>query len=264
MNNQEFDHIIKEHFLQREIEVSADAWNKLGVASTVKQQKIKPIWYRVAAAVVLLGFGFSYVFFTNKQTEEVVEIDSMNIKKELSSPVDIIEVAEKSKRKNQIQNKSDFEKNGIAITNTKQIEPKTKGPISTQKHTESIVSQNATDATKTKQMQLNAFVPLPEHTERNDSLVKESTTQIASLDKSILEDEKDNAIKKEKDFDVKIALHIDIAAVVKKKAYKIDAQSLLQEVENDIFDEKDKRFREKVITVLTEGVNNVSLALEND
>ena len=255
MNNQEFDHKIKEHFSQREIEVSAGAWTKLGIASAVKQQKIKPIWYRVAAAVVLLSFGFSYVFFANKQTEEVVEIE---IKKKLSLPVDVIEVAEKSRRESQTENKSHFEEKGIAITKTKQIEPKIKKSISTQKHAVSIISQNSTEVVINKQLEISVLAPL------HKGIIQKKPEQTASFDKKVLEDKMDNAIKTKKDFEIKTALHIDVASVVKRKAYKIDAQSLLKEVENDIFDEKEKRFREKVISVLTEGVNNVSLALEDD
>ncbi len=248
MNNQEFDHKIKEHFSQREIEVSADAWGKLGIANAPKQQKTNLIWYRVAAAVILLGFGFSYLFFGDRQAKEVVDIEKIiipsNTKELTDDSVELVTSPNAFQKEDTVNNVS-FDKifkslNKVANKQILVLNKKQKNLEYTKKSINQVASKD------------NVIIEIVE------------TGEGALFDEIIVQEQDFDIVEILKDFDIKTALNVDIASVVTRKAYKIDTQSLLQEVENDIFEEKEKRFREKVIDVIAEGVNNVSLALEND
>lgn len=229
MAQNKLENQIKEKLNSREIQPSAQAWDRLDAMLTVaEEKKTKRSFFSYKfigiAASVLVFVTLGMFFFTQKEVEK----DTIN----------------DTNTKNVFPNHVKEQINEVVVSSEK---PKINIQQPRTNNKKSIINQKTTA--------INQFI-------ENQSQVVVNQNQVQpQKDGEIAIKEKEN-LKTEIKSDEQLFKSLDkvaLNATTKKSALKVDAKSLLNQVDGEL----DLTFREKVINSINKNYKNVKVAVSN-
>jgi hypothetical protein len=242
MAQNKLEHQIREKLNNREIQPSAQAWDRLDAMLTVAEEKktkrsflLSYSFIGIAASVLVLVTLGLFLFNQNKletqTTNSVVEtnIDIKDTNKKRSSELQIPIVS------NQNQVVTTSENKQLIINN----------------HRGSIIKKSQSSNKKTNQkprINQNQFIPNPE----NERVVQNASQIQKNSDKREVVLINDEALIATLNVAANKAIEKDIR-------YKTNSKSLLNEVDSEL----EKTFREKVLTTINKKYNSARESLAN-
>jgi len=217
-----FDKNIQQQFNSREIEPSAQAWDRLDAMLTVAEEKKQPaasyFWLKIAASFLLFT-GMGYVFFQQNQ------------KSEISKPSNEV-VISKETPTNEIENNDDTE---IIISPEEVNELAVSTPKTTNTTTEEVSKQNDNSKYKSK---LDSHIEITEklkeiitHNENNPEQTNQKSTYNYVNPETLLAEVQGN--KKQNG-----------TTNTYKSTLKVNPNDLLNSVESEL----DESFKDKALT----------------
>src|SRR5690606_24843795 len=225
----DFEKDIQRKLREREIVPSDKAWEKLNSQLPQSKAKKRRTWYSVAAAVIIL---ISAGVFMNENKKELQKPAVVNTKKEKQEVIqpkpsqeikeDVI-VNEVQKPLRQMEEKKIIPELSNAVTATHKIEKEIEIP-------EEVIVETAEDKKVTK---------VVSYLETLQNSGKESTE--AMVDSLLIQAQRELALER----------------TFKDSTGKVDAMALLNEVENEL----DKSFRDKIFEALQDGFIVVKTAV---
>ncbi len=233
---------IREKLNSREIQPSAQAWDRLDAMLTVaEEKKTKRSFFSYKfigiAASVLVFVTLGMFFFTQKEVEK--QSDRNVVTKEVEK-----DTINDTNTKNVFPNPVKEQINDVVVSSEK---PKINIQQPRTNNKKSIINQKTTA--------INQFV-------ENQSQVVVNQNQVQpQKDGEIAIKEKEN-LKTEIKSDEQLFKSLDkvaLNATTKKSALKVDAKSLLNQVDGEL----DLTFREKVINSINKNYKNVKVAVSN-
>lgn len=242
MAQNKLENQIKEKLNSREIQPSAQAWDRLDAMLTVaEEKKTKRSFFSYKfigiAASVLVFVTLGMFFFNQKEVEK--QSDRNVVTKEVEK-----DTINDTNTKNVFPNPVKEQINEVVVSSEK---PKINIQQPRTNNKKSIINQKTTA--------INQFV-------ENQSQVVVNQNQVQPLkDGEIAIKEKEN-LKTEIKSDEQLFKSLDkvaLNATTKKSALKVDAKSLLNQVDGEL----DLTFREKVINSINKNYKNVKVAVSN-
>ncbi len=225
----DFEKDIQRKLREREIVPSDKAWEKLNSQLPQSKAKKRRTWYSVAAAVIIL---ISAGVFMNENKKELQKPAVVNTKKEKQEVIqpkpsqeikeDVI-VNEVQKPLRQMEEKKIIPELSNAVTATHKIEKEIEIP-------EEVIVETAEDKKVTK---------VVSYLETLQNSGKEITE--AMVDSLLIQAQRELALER----------------TFKDSTGKVDAMALLNEVENEL----DKSFRDKIFEALQDGFIVVKTAV---
>lgn len=242
MAQNKLENQIKEKLNSREIQPSAQAWDRLDAMLTVaEEKKTKRSFFSYKfigiAASVLVFVTLGMFFFNQKEVEK--QSDRNVVTKEVEK-----DTINDTNTKNVFPNPVKEQINDVVVSSEK---PKINIQQPRTNNKKSIINQKTTA--------INQFV-------ENQSQVVVNQNQVQpQKDGEIAIKEKEN-LKTEIKSDEQLFKSLDkvaLNATTKKSALKVDAKSLLNQVDGEL----DLTFREKVINSINKNYKNVKVAVSN-
>lgn len=242
MAQNKLENQIKEKLNSREIQPSAQAWDRLDAMLTVaEEKKTKRSFFSYKfigiAASVLVFVTLGMFFFTQKEVEK--QSDRNVVTKEVEK-----DTINDTNTKNVFPNHVKEQINEVVVSSEK---PKINIQQPRTNNKKSIINQKTTA--------INQFI-------ENQSQVVVNQNQVQpQKDGEIAIKEKEN-LKTEIKSDEQLFKSLDkvaLNATTKKSALKVDAKSLLNQVDGEL----DLTFREKVINSINKNYKNVKVAVSN-
>lgn len=242
MAQNKLENQIKEKLNSREIQPSAQAWDRLDAMLTVaEEKKTKRSFFSYKfigiAASVLVFVTLGMFFFTQKEVEK--QSDRNVVTKEVEK-----DTINDTNTKNVFPNPVKEQINDVVVSSEK---PKINIQQPRTNNKKSIINQKTTA--------INQFV-------ENQSQVVVNQNQVQpQKDGEIAIKEKEN-LKTEIKSDEQLFKSLDkvaLNATTKKSTLKVDAKSLLNQVDGEL----DLTFREKVINSINKNYKNVKVAVSN-
>lgn len=232
---------IREKLNSREIQPSSQAWDRLDAMLTVAEEKktkrsFFSFKYIGIAASVLVFVTLGMFLFNQKNTEVINNVTTSEVKK------DTVEIPN---TKLVIPNPIKEQNKEVVVSVKNQPETRNSQLVNNKKA--SIINQ--------KTIVINQFVENQSQVVVNQNQVQpQKDGEIAIKEKENLKTEikPDEQLFKSLD---KVALN----ATTKKSALKIDAKSLLNQVDGEL----ELTFREKVINSINKNYKNVKVAISN-
>ncbi len=242
MAQNKLENQIKEKLNSREIQPSAQAWDRLDAMLTVaEEKKTKRSFFSYKfigiAASVLVFVTLGMFFFTQKEVEK--QSDRNVVTKEVEK-----DTINDTNTKNVFPNHVKEQINEVVVSSEK---PKINIQQPRTNNKKSIINQKTTA--------INQFIENQSQVVVNQNQVQpQKDGEIAIKEKENLKTEikPDEQLFKSLD---KVALN----ATTKKSALKVDAKSLLNQVDGEL----DLTFREKVINSINKNYKNVKVAVSN-
>ncbi len=242
MAQNKLENQIKEKLNSREIQPSAQAWDRLDAMLTVaEEKKTKRSFFSYKfigiAASVLVFVTLGMFFFNQKEVEK--QSDRNVVTKEVEK-----DTINDTNTKNVFPNPVKEQINDVVVSSEK---PKINIQQPRTNNKKSIINQKTTD--------INQFV------ENQSQLVVNQNQVQPQKDGEIAIKEKEN-LKTEIKSDEQLFKSLDkvaLNATTKKSALKVDAKSLLNQVDGEL----DLTFREKVINSINKNYKNVKVAVSN-
>lgn len=242
MAQNKLENQIKEKLNSREIQPSAQAWDRLDAMLTVaEEKKTKRSFFSYKfigiAASVLVFVTLGMFFFTQKEVEK--QSDRNVVTKGVEK-----DTINDTNTKNVFPNPVKEQINEVVVSSEK---PKTNIQQPRTNNKKSIINQKTTT--------INQFVE-----NQNQVVVNQNQVQ-PQKDGEIAIKEKEN-LKTEIKSDEQLFKSLDkvaLNATTKKSALKVDAKSLLNQVDGEL----DLTFREKVINSINKNYKNVKVAVSN-
>ncbi|MFN8324508.1 MAG: hypothetical protein U0T80_01970 [Flavobacteriaceae bacterium] len=233
---------IREKLNSREIQPSAQAWDRLDAMLTVAEEKktkrsFFSFKYIGIAASVLVFVTLGMFFFTQKEVEK--QSDRNVVTKEVEK-----DTINDTNTKNVFPNPVKEQINDVVVSSEK---PKINIQQPRTNNKKSIINQKTTT--------INQFVE-----NQNQVVVNQNQVQ-PQKDGEIAFKEKEN-LKTEIKSDEQLFKSLDkvaLNATTKKSTLKVDAKSLLNQVDGEL----DLTFREKVINSINKNYKNVKVAVSN-
>ncbi|WP_374551222.1 hypothetical protein [Flavobacterium sp.] len=242
MAQNKLENQIKEKLNSREIQPSAQAWDRLDAMLTIaEEKKTKRSFFSYKfigiAASVLVFVTLGVFFFNQKEIEK--QSDRNVVTKEVEK-----DTINDTNTKNVFPNPVKEQINDVVVSSEK---PKINIQQPRTNNKKSIINQKTTA--------INQFV-------ENQSQVVVNQNQVQpQKDGEIAIKEKEN-LKTEIKSDEQLFKSLDkvaLNATTKKSALKVDAKSLLNQVDGEL----DLTFREKVINSINKNYKNVKVAVSN-
>ena len=242
MAQNKLENQIKEKLNSREIQPSAQAWDRLDAMLTIaEEKKTKRSFFSYKfigiAASVLVFVTLGVFFFNQKEIEK--QSDRNVVTKEVEK-----DTINDTNTKNVFPNPVKEQINDVVVSSEK---PKINIQQPRTNNKKSIINQKTTA--------INQFV-------ENQSQVVVNQNQVQpQKDGEIAFKEKEN-LKTEIKSDEQLFKSLDkvaLNATTKKSALKVDAKSLLNQVDGEL----DLTFREKVINSINKNYKNVKVAVSN-
>ena len=242
MAQNKLENQIKEKLNSREIQPSAQAWDRLDAMLTIaEEKKTKRSFFSYKftgiAASVLVFVTLGVFFFNQKEIEK--QSDRNVVTKEVEK-----DTINDTNTKNVFPNPVKEQINEVVVSSEK---PKINIQKPRTNNKKSIINQKTTA--------INQFV-------ENQSQVVVNQNQVQpQKDGEIAIKEKEN-LKTEIKSDEQLFKSLDkvaLNATTKKSALKVDAKSLLNQVDGEL----DLTFREKVINSINKNYKNVKVAVSN-
>lgn len=242
MAQNKLENQIKEKLNSREIQPSAQAWDRLDAMLTVaEEKKTKRSFFSYKfigiAASVLVFVTLGMFFFNQKEVEK--QSDRNVVTKEVEK-----DTINDTNTKNVFPNPVKEQINDVVVSSEK---PKINIQQPRTNNKKSIINQKTTA--------INQFI-------ENQSQVVVNQNQVQpQKDGEIAIKEKEN-LKTEIKSDEQLFKSLDkvaLNATTKKSALKVDAKSLLNQVDGEL----DLTFREKVINSINKNYKNVKVAVSN-
>lgn len=242
MAQNKLENQIKEKLNSREIQPSAQAWDRLDAMLTIaEEKKTKRSFFSYKfigiAASVLVFVTLGMFFFNQKEVEK--QSDRNVVTKEVEK-----DTINDTNTKNVFPNPVKEQINEVVVSSEK---PTPSNQQLTTNNKKSIINQKTTA--------INQFV-------ENQSQVVVNQNQVQpQKDGEIAIKEKEN-LKTEIKSDEQLFKSLDkvaLNATTKKSALKVDAKSLLNQVDGEL----DLTFREKVINSINKNYKNVKVAVSN-
>lgn len=242
MAQNKLENQIKEKLNSREIQPSAQAWDRLDAMLTIaEEKKTKRSFFSYKfigiAASVLVFVTLGVFFFNQKEIEK--QSDRNVVTKEVEK-----DTINDTNTKNVFPNPVKEQINEVVVSSEK---PKINIQQPRTNNKKSIINQKTTA--------INQFV-------ENQSQVVVNQNQVQpQKDGEIAIKEKEN-LKTEIKSDEQLFKSLDkvaLNATTKKSALKVDAKSLLNQVDGEL----DLTFREKVINSINKNYKNVKVAVSN-
>ena len=242
MAQNKLENQIKEKLNSREIQPSAQAWDRLDAMLTVaEEKKTKRSFFSYKfigiAASVLVFVTLGLFFFNQKEVEK--QSDRNVVTKEVEK-----DTINDTNTKNVFPNPVKEQINDVVVSSEK---PKINIQQPRTNNKKSIINQKTTT--------INQFVE-----NQNQVVVNQNQVQ-PQKDGEIAIKEKEN-LKTEIKSDEQLFKSLDkvaLNATTKKSALKVDAKSLLNQVDGEL----DLTFREKVINSINKNYKNVKVAVSN-
>lgn len=258
MEPNKFEENIRTKFEERELQPSAGAWSKLERQLGTPKSSNKTIWYAIAASLVAMLVVGSFLLKDKKTVSNEI-VEQTTLVKTLNDTEVATSEENPATENATIEDENQTE---IKTTNTKAVQSIQKTPIAITKVTpqtgekkEAVYGQKpATELAQVaeKLPKTEAFKKL----EGNDFIklkVDEVVAQVENLQKtnSTLTVEAVDALLQKAQRDIANQRLLDQAAT------KIDPASLLNDVENEL----ERSFRDKVFDALGEGFHTVRTAV---
>lgn len=242
MAQNKLENQIKEKLNSREIQPSAQAWDRLDAMLTVaEEKKTKRSFFSYKfigiAASVLVFVTLGMFFFNQKEVEK--QSDRNVVTKEVEK-----DTVNDTNTKNVFPNPVKEQINEVVVSSEK---PKINIQQPRTNNKKSIINQKTTA--------INQFIE-----NQNQVVVNQNQVQ-PQKDGEIAIKEKEN-LKTEIKSDEQLFKSLDkvaLNATTKKSALKVDAKSLLNQVDGEL----DLTFREKVINSINKNYKNVKVAVSN-
>lgn len=252
----------------REIQPSAQAWDRLDAMLSVAEEKKtkRPLGFLFIAAAILVFVTLGIFFFTQKgvEIEPIHNVAGAAIKKDsVQSPLNEIQnsisqkqlkgavVAKENSKESKETQKSNHQQfinnQGVAINNQKTTNPR-------EQRTSGQSNQNVIIKDKPIVYQSSSDVAvkeIPKTLDPKDSYIRKDNSQQVFIKKG-------NDAKTD---DLLMVSLDDVArqSTVKKASVKVDAKNLLSQVDGEL----DLTFREKVISKVNRNYREVKVALAN-
>lgn len=242
MAQNKLENQIKEKLNSREIQPSAQAWDRLDAMLTVaEEKKTKRSFFSYKfigiAASVLVFVTLGMFFFNQKEVEK--QSDRNVVTKEVKK-----DTINDTNTKNVFPNPVKEQINEVVVSSEK---PKINIQQPRTNNKKSIINQKTTT--------INQFVENQNQVVVNQNQVQpQKDVEIAIKENENLKTEIKSDEQLFKSLD-KVALN----ATTKKSALKVDAKSLLNQVDGEL----DLTFREKVINSINKNYKNVKVAVSN-
>ena len=258
MEPNKIENQIREKLNSREIQPSAQAWDRLdAMLSVAEEKKTKRSfgWLYIAASILVLA-TLGMFFFSQKNTEIQPQnnIVGTEIKKDsVKNPTNVIQSSitvqkQENKIAVAIENKS-------TISNQQSININQRVSITNQKQSNQNKAQTGVAINQNQKSQTN---PAINREKPIDYLIN---SDVAVKDIPKIETKKDISTANNKLDDFLLAGLDNTAtkSVNKKSAVKVDAKSLLSQVDGEL----ELTFREKVINKVAKNYKEVKVALAN-
>ena len=242
MAQNKLENQIKEKLNSREIQPSAQAWDRLDAMLTIaEEKKTKRSFFSYKfigiAASVLVFVTLGVFFFNQKEIEK--QSDRNVVTKEVEK-----DTINDTNTKNVFPNPVKEQINDVVVSSEK---PKINIQQPRTNNKKSIINQKTTA--------INQFV-------ENQSQVVVNQNQVQPQKDGVIAIKEKENLKTEIKSDEQLFKSLDkvaLNATTKKSALKVDAKSLLNQVDGEL----DLTFREKVINSINKNYKNVKVAVSN-
>jgi heme exporter protein D len=259
MEPNKFEENIRTKFEERELQPSAEAWSKLEAQLGAPKSNTKTLWYAIAASLIAIVVVGAFLLKEDKTVSN--EITEQNVRTKTLNDIDIATSNEKNVKENVVANtENKIERQTVTTTTVKknteksQVAAITDKQSSSEKKTENNLKSPRTEIAQTEQK--------PEQSETLETL-KENDFIKLKVDEVVaqVENLKKNNITVSSE-DVAVLLQNaqrDIAnqRLLEQSTATIDPASLLNDVENEL----ERSFRDKVFNALGEGFNTIRTAV---
>jgi hypothetical protein len=229
---------IREKLNAREIQPSAQAWDRLDAMLSVAEEKKtkRPFGFLFIAASILVFVTLGLFLFNQKDTE----INNQNNVVDTETIVDTV----KDPENNNLMPIKTKEQNEVVAT----VNNESSTHNSTPANTKSIISQK----TNTNQNQII----------KNKEIEFQNSTDVAQKDLPKIETKKEVVVNKSIKSDEELLADLDntaLKSINSKTTIKVDAKRLLSQVDGEV----EHSFREKVYAKANKNYQEIKVALAN-
>ncbi len=224
MEDNNFDKKVAEYLNHRKMEVSPDAWQKLATGLPLQPKLNNKYWIATAAAAMILGL----VWVLKQDTEKI--------------PVTVVEPSTEINLN---------PTHPVLSNEVKQVERANSTKISTHNIPITKQAEKQVNSNQIKPVARAEYIPVLTEHQTVDIVMSEETKSPET-----------NAIKVENSDELALVDAVLKNLELPETQFTIDPDELLKMAESEIKNEKDKRFRTKIIEKAKKTINDLNIALK--
>lgn len=252
MEPNKIDQKVNASFEKRTIAPSAQSWEKLSARLHEKQQhKSRKYWVFGVAASFLAGILLTTLFFKGNETLNTVPV----VIQKNAAPASL---EEKVSSENNLNKKQPRKEEVLIVSNEINPSSKSKTEKTPTEHSVKLAEEKTKQVAQHKTEKIDFTEEVPAVAQSTEQLVNQTSARILKdlqnndAGQEVTDAEIDRLIRRAQ-------LEVRTDAILKGRKNQINAQALLNSVENDV----DRSFRERVFTAVQDGLHEVKTALAN-